>query len=53
MDNNEKSERRKQLDETVKQFNKDHKSEVISKGDDIENLPSQTQRSLSHRHGLR
>jgi len=34
-----KSERRKKLDETVKQFNKDQKSEVISKGDEIENLP--------------
>lgn len=35
----DKSERRKKLDETVKQFNKDQKSEVISKGDEIENLP--------------
>ena len=35
----DKSERRKKLDETVKQFNKDHKSEIISKGDEIENLP--------------
>ena len=33
------SERRKKLNETVKQFNKDHKSEVISKGDEIKNLP--------------
>ena len=35
----DKSERRKKLDETVKQFNKDHKSEVFSKGSEIENLP--------------
>ena len=35
----DKSERRKKLDETVKQFNKTHKSEVFSKGSEIQNLP--------------
>ncbi len=33
------SERRKKLNETVKQFNKDHKFEVFTKGNEIENLP--------------
>lgn len=32
------SERRKQLMETIKQFNKDHKSEVFSMGNEIEEL---------------
>ena len=34
-----KSERRKKLDQTIKDFNKVHKSQVFSKGSEIEDLP--------------
>ena len=33
------SERRKKLQETIKEFNKTHKSEVFSLGSEIEELP--------------
>ena len=35
----DKSERRKKLEQTIKQFNKTHKSEVFSLGNEIEELP--------------